>query len=146
MLNNVLPLWTLPLCEEHSQVLKMQLQAGAEIPLLPLAALISRALLELRCLSSAGRAGWVQSWAAQHCLPCWVLLPFPCPHLWAASHQLLTAGRNWGLEWGFPLCTAAVAACCEHSPWSCTAGRAGSHFRRNSYSFKNYSIRRHENA
>lgn len=47
MLNNVLPLWTLPLCEEHSQVLKMQLQAGAEIPLLPLAALISGALPEL---------------------------------------------------------------------------------------------------
>lgn len=117
MLNNVLPLWTLPLCEEHSQVLKMQLQAGAAIPLLPLAALISRALLELRAAFQAltERDGCRAGLPSPAC-PARILLPFPCPHLPAASHQLLTAARNWGLQWDFPLC--------EHKPldlycWVC---------------------------
>lgn len=121
MLNNVLPLWTLPLCEEHSQVLKMQLQAGAEIPLLPLAALISRALPELRVAFQAlTKRDECRAWLPSTACPARVLLPFPCPHLRAASHQILTAGR--GLEWDFPLCTAPVAACHEHSPWTWCAG------------------------
>lgn len=152
MLNNVLPLWTLPLCEEHSQVLKMQLQAGAEIPLLPLAALISRALPELRVAFRAltkrdERRALLPSTAC----PARILLPFPC-HLQAASHQLLTAGRNWGLEWDFPLCTAPVAV--STAPGLVVLGvqdpssvpGEGSFRKTLTVSKKNYSIRWHENA
>lgn len=113
MLNNVLPLWTLPLCEEHSQVLKMQLQAGAEIPLLPLAALISRALPELRAAFRAlTKRDEHRAW-----LPCTAcparILPLPCP-----SPSCITpdpySRKELGLGVGFsPLYSTS---CCL--PWA----------------------------
>lgn len=102
MLNNVLPLWTLPLCEEHSQVLKMQLQAGAEIPLLPPAALISRALPELRVAFQAlTKRDRLQSSAAQRCLPCEDSAAFSKPTSLSCTTPAPYRRKDLGLGVGF---------------------------------------------